>query len=134
MSIYDNIRATFEVNLAAVTDVPEIAWENVTFTPTTDTPYLKSRMIPTVREPAVRGINPQIYYQGYFLVDCCVPEGLGPSAADTLADKIIDAFEATTDISHSGTIISIRYAERDLGYPQEAHFCVPVRIGWFIYS
>jgi hypothetical protein len=134
MSIYDNIRATFEVNLAAVTDVPEIAWENVTFTPTTDTPYLKSRMIPTVREPAVRGINPQIYYQGYFLVDCCVPEGLGPSAADTLADKIIDAFEATTDISHSGTIISIRYAERDLGYQQEAHFCVPVRIGWQIYS
>jgi hypothetical protein len=134
MSIYDNIRATFEVNLAAVTDVPEIAWENVTFTPTTDTPYLKSRMIPTVREPAVRGINPQIYYQGYFLVDCCVPEGLGPSAADTLADKIIDAFEATTDISHSGTIISIRYAERDLGYQQEAHFCVPVRIGWYIYS
>jgi len=133
-SIYSEIRATFETALKAIVDLPDVAWENVTFTPTTDEPYVKCRMIPTLREPAVRGLNPQMYYQGYYLIECFVPKGLGPSAADELADKLIDAFEATTDISLSGTNIHIRYAERDLGVPEGAHFMVPVRIGWYIYS
>ena len=133
-SIYSEIRATFETALKAIVDLPDVAWENVTFTPTTDEPYVKCRMIPTLREPAVRGLNPQMYYQGYYLIECFVPKGLGPSAADELADKIIDAFEATTDISLSGTNIHIRYAERDLGVPEGAHFMVPVRIGYQIYN
>ena len=133
-SIYPEIRATFETALAAITDIPSIAWENVTFSPTTNEPYIKCRMVPTIREPAVRGLNPQMYYQGYYLIECFVPEGLGPSAADDLADKIIDAFEATTDISLGGTNILIRYAERDLGVPEGSHFMVPVRIGYQIYN
>lgn len=134
MSVYDDIRAAFEVKLAAISGLPDVAWENVSFNPDTSSSYVKPRMVPTVREPAVRGLNPQIYYQGYFLVECCVPEGTGPSEADALADTIIEAFEATTDISHNGTITSIRYAERDLGTQEGSHFCVPVRIGFYIYS
>lgn len=133
-SIYDNIRAAFEVNLAAVSGIPSIAWENVSFNPDTDQSYVTCRMVPVIREPAVRGVNPQMYYQGYFLVECCVPEGKGPSSADDLADSILDAFEATTDISYSGTTISIRYAERDLGVQEGGHYRVPVRIGWYIYQ
>lgn len=133
-SVYEEIRAAFEVNLSAVTDLPTVAWENVTFNPTSDAPYVKVRMVPSRREPAVRGLNPSMYYQGYFLVECCVPEGVGPSQGDDLADKIIDAFEATTDVTNSGTTLSIRYAERDLGVQEGSHYCVPVRIGWYLYS
>lgn len=133
-SIYDDIRAAFEVNLAAIVGIPDIAWENVSFNTSTNNSYVRVRMVPTRREPAVRGLNPQMYYQGYFLVDCCVPEGTGPSAADTLANTIIDNFEATTDVSSGGTTISIRYAERDLGTQEGGHFVVPVRIGWYIYA
>ncbi len=133
-SIYDDIRTALEVELNGVSGLPEVAWENVSYTRTTGTPYVKPRLIPTIREPAVRGLNPQQYYQGLFRVDCCVPEGLGPSAADELADKIIDAFEATTDIANNGTIVSIRYAEREQGMPDGAFFMVPVNISWYIYS
>ena len=134
MAVYDDIRATFEVNLAAVSGIPDIAWENVSFSPTTSQSYVQPRLVPTRREPAVRGQNPQMYYQGYFLVNCYTPEGEGPNASDLLADSIIDAFEATTDISHSGTTLSIRYAERDLGTQEGGHYCVPVRIGWYLYQ
>lgn len=133
-SIYDDIRATFETNLSTVADLPSVAWENVSFSPTTNQSYVSVRMIPTRREPAVRGQNPQMYYQGYFLVTCCVPEGNGPSAGDDLADKIMDAFEATTDITHNSTTLSIRYAERDLGTPEGSHYHIPVRIGWYLYN
>src|SRR6056297_179414 len=133
-SIYDDIRAALEVRLTGIADLPEVAWENLTFSPTTGQSFVKPRLVPTVREPAVRGLNPQQYYQGIFRVDCFVPEGLGPRAADDLADKIIDAFEATTDVTNGSTIVSIRYAEREQGMPDGAFFMVPVNVGWYIYN
>lgn len=133
-SVYDDIRSAFEVALNNVTDVPSIAWENVSFTPTAGQQYVKPRLLPTRREPAVRGTNPQMYYQGVFRVECYVPEGNGPAAGDDLADKIIEAFEATTDLSHNTTFVSIRYAERELGDIDGAFYMIPVNIGWYCYK
>lgn len=132
-SIYDDIRSALEVKLASITDVPSIGWENLQFSPTTGQPYLKPRLIPTRREPAVRGVDPQMYYQGVFRIECYVPEGSGPSAGDDLADKIIEAFEATTDVSQAGTIVSIRYAEREQADIDGPFYMIPVNIGWYIY-
>lgn len=133
-SIYDNIRAALETTLSNVTGIPSIAWENVNFTPTTGTSFVKATFIPTRREPAVRGTNPQMLYQGVFQVDCYVSDGNGPAAGDDLADSIIEAFEATTDVSHGGTIVSIRYAERGLARQDGSYYMIPVSIGWYIYS
>ena len=133
-SVYDDIRAALETSLSSVTDVPSVGWENVQFSPTTGQPYVKPRLIPTRREPAVRGTNPQMFYQGIFRVECYVPEDNGPAAGDELADKIIDAFEATTDVSYSGTIVSIRYAEREMAEIDGPFYMIPVNIGWYIYK
>ncbi len=133
-SIYDDIRAALEVTLANISGIPEVAYENVAYSRTTGQAYVEPRLIPTTREPAHRGLNPQMYYQGLFRVNCYVPEGTGPSAADDLANLIIDAFEATTDVSYGGTTISIRYAEREQGMPDGAFFMVPVNIGFYIYA
>ena len=133
-SIYDDIRAALETNLSSVSGLPSVGWENVQFSPTTGTPYVKPRLIPTRREPAVRGTNPQMFYQGIYRVECYVPEDQGPSAWDELADKIIDAFEAATDVSYSGTIVSIRYAEREMADIDGPFYMIPVNIGWYIYK
>lgn len=132
-SIYDDIRAALETNLSSVSGLPSVGWENVQFSPTTGIPYVKPRLIPTRREPAVRGTNPQMFYQGIYRVECYVPEDQGPSAGDELADKIIDAFEAATDVSYSGTIVSIRYAEREMAEIDGPFYMIPVNIGWYIY-
>ncbi|MGB1270299.1 MAG: phage tail terminator-like protein [Flavobacteriaceae bacterium] len=133
-SIYDDIRAALEVKLSTVAGVPSIGWENAQFSPTTGQPYVKPRLMPTRREPAVRGTNPQMYYQGIFRIECYVPEGAGPSAGDDLADKIINAFEATTDVSQGSTIVSIRYAEREMAEIDGPFYMIPVNIGWYIYK
>lgn len=133
-SVYDEIRSALEVKLNSISGMPSIAWENVSFSPTTSQSYVKPRFFPTRREPAVRGLNPQMYYQGIFTIDCYVPEGTGPSAADTLADTIIDAFEATTDVSAGTTTVSIRYAERGQGELDGPYFMVPVTISWYLYK
>lgn len=133
-SVYDDIRAALEVKLSSVSSLPSVAWENLQFSPTTGQSFVRPRLLPTRREPAVRGLNPQMYYQGVFRVECYVPEGNGPSAADDLSDKIIEAFEATTDVSQGGTIVSIRYAEREQGELDSPFFMVPVNIGWYLYK
>ena len=139
MAIYDDIRAALEVELSNVSGIPEIAYENVNYTPTTNTSFVVPRMVPVSRRPAVRGINPQKRYDGIFRVSCYVAEGNGPAAADDLANLVIDAFDATTDISYTNSdteaiIVSIDYAERNEGRPVDNWYEVVVDIGWYIYS
>lgn len=134
MSIYDDIRAALETKLSNTTGIPSIAYENVKFEPTTGTSFVRCQLVPAIRRPAVRFTNPQQEYTGSFLVMCYVPENQGPNAADTLANTIIDEFDATTDINDAGIILSIRYAERRPGYNQSPWYVVPVDISWYIYN
>jgi hypothetical protein len=133
-SIYEGIRRVLETTLTNVAGIPSIAWENVSFNPTTGTPYVSARFVPTVREPAVRGLNPQMYYQGVFVVMVCVPEGVGPSLGDSISNSIINAFDAPNDLTTNGVSITIRYAERELGTIEGAYYMIPVNIGWLIYN
>jgi len=139
MAIYDNIRSALEVRLSNVSGIPEIAYENVNYSPTTDTTFVVPRMVPVSRRPAVRGPNPQKRYDGIFRVSCYVAEGNGPSAADDLANLVINAFDATTDISYTNSdtetiIVSIDYAERNEGRAVDNWYEVVVDIGWYIFA
>src|SRR5210317_217366 len=139
MSIYNNIRAALESHLSTTADLPDIAYENVSFDPTTGSSFLKVAFVPVSRRPAVRGSNPQQRYQGVFRVFCYTPEGNGPATADDIANKVMTAFEATTDISFTNGeaetfIVSIDYAERDNGFVDSPWYYTVVNIGWYIYS
>lgn len=133
-AIYNDIRAALEVHLSQIVGIPEIASENVSYSPTTGTPFVQPRLIPVSRRSAVRGLNPQQRYDGVFRVFCYVPEGNGPAAADNLANLVIDAFDASTDITLGGTRVSIDYAERDNGFVDSPWYYVSVNIGYYIYA
>jgi hypothetical protein len=138
-SIQNDIRAALESHLSATSGLPSIAYENVAFEPTTGTSFLKVQYLPTVTRPAVRGLNPQLRYQGVFSVTVFAPEGQGPATADDYANKVIDAFAATTDISFTNgdaetIIVSIDYAERQQGMIDSPWYFVPINIGWYIYK
>ena len=138
-SIHNDIRAALETHISTTANLPTIAYENVAFEPTTGTSFIRVQYLPTVTKPAVRGLNPQLRYQGVFYVTVATPEGNGPSTADDYANKVINAFQATTDISftnaQSETIkLSIDYAERQQGLIDSPWYYVPINIGWYIYK
>ena len=138
-SIHKDIRAALETHISNTSNLPDIAYENVAFDPTTGTSFISVRYMPTSAKPAVRGLNPQLRYQGVFYVTVATPEGNGPSTADDYANKVINAFAATTDISftnaQSETIkLSIDYAERQQGLIDSPWYYVPINIGWYIYK
>lgn len=138
-SIQNDIRAALESHLAGTPGLPDIAYENVAFEPVTGTSFLKVQYLPTVTRPSVRGLNPQLRYQGVFSVTVFAPEGQGPATADDYANKVVDAFAATTDISFTNgdaetIIVSIDYAERQQGMIDSPWYFVPINIGWYIYK
>jgi hypothetical protein len=138
-SIYRDIRAALETKLAAVSGIPAISHENVSFDRTNGTSYVETFFVPQSRRPAVRGLNPQQRYNGVFTVVCYAAEGNGPGTADELADKVLEAFEATTDVSYTNTqgetfVVSIDYAEREGGGLDTPFYYVPVNIGFYIYN
>ena len=138
-SIYNDLRAALETHLSNVSGIPSVAYENVSFEPTTGTSFLQVMFLPTERRPAVRGLNPQQRYQGVFSILVHTPEGKGPKEADGYANTLLEAFEATTDISFTNsdleTInVSIDYAERQQGILDSPWYYVRVDIGWYIYK
>ena len=133
-NIHKEIRSILEVQLSNISNVPQIAYENVPYVPTTGTSYIKVDYLPTSRRPAVRGLNPQQRYDGIFAINCYAPEGNGPSAAETIAENVMTAFEATSSFTTNNVTVSIDYAEADQALVDSPWFLVPVNIGWYAYN
>ena len=121
-SIHKTIRAALESRLATLATANSfpVAYENVSYSPTTGTSFVQCEFIPTQRIRAARGLNSQIRYQGIFSMLVFSPENAGPAAGETLAELLIDNFESNTDVSYTSggttTIVSIDYAERQQGF------------------
>ena len=136
-SIHKDIRAALEVHLSNQSGLPSIAYENVPFSPTTGQSYIQCRYIPTLRRPAVRGLNPQQRYDGVFQMLVYSPEGTGPATAEGYVETLLEAFEATTKIDYIGSetiTVSIEYAERQQGFLDTPWYYIPVDIGWYTYK
>jgi hypothetical protein len=134
MSIYSNIRVALESNVTNVTGVPSsgnISWENVRFEPTTGSKWIRSTFRPTRRRPldvTAKGLQ---RYDGLFLVDIFIPEGGGPSEADTLADNVVNSFEAGTILTANGQEVMIEHAEISEALNEDSPwYQVPVTIKW----
>lgn len=134
MTIINDIRACLDTHLSGTAGIPTIARQNVPFEPTTGTSYVKADMIPTSRRPAVRGLNPQQRYDGLYSLLICTPEGLGPGAGYDIADLLLARFNAATDISNAGLIISVDYSEVRTSFLDSPFYCTPVTIAWYVYN
>lgn len=159
-SIHKDIRAALESHLNNTANLPTIAFENVAFTPVVGTSFIKSQYVPTSTKPAVRGLNPQLRYQGIYSVTVFAPEGAGPNEAEGYINTIIESFAATSsiywDIPNNALLteddafitlegggrilldnvinVSIDYSERQQGMIDSPWYFTPINIGWYIYN
>lgn len=138
MTIINNIRACLDDRLNSAVGLPTIANQNVLYVPTTNTPFLKTTFVPTLRRPAVRGLSPQQRYDGFYNILICTPEGVGSGGAYTIADQLLGLFEATLDLPHpdypvTDTIVHIDFSELDNSFLDIPYFCTPVNVSWYCY-
>jgi len=136
MTILADARSALEQAIVGVTGFPSSsnrAWENVSFSPVTGTPWARMTFIPTSRKPATIGNNPIYKNTGILVVNAYFPEGDGPNAADALADNILSAFNVDTLLTVNTTNVRIQFAERRQGVENSPWYMVPVIIYWFAY-
>jgi len=136
---YDKILAALESRLASIEGVPAIAYENVNYSPTVGTPFLRTRFVPIDRRTPFYGQMPNgkpfmQRYVGLFQVVLNYPEGQGQKPTNTMANLICDRFEATTDIQFQDIAITINRTERMRGFPESPWFKTPVNIHWTCFT
>jgi hypothetical protein len=132
------IRAALETHLSTISGLPYIAYENVPYEPTTGQSFIRVAYMPTLRRPAVRGLNPQLEYRGLLALNVYAPEGSGPAVCEDIVEKLLEGFGATTDITYNDGsddyAVCIDYAERSIGITDAPWYLIPVNIGWFIFN
>jgi len=133
-SVYTEMRSALQGRLNSLSGLPDVAWENIVFKPTTGTPFVSTLVIPTKRSPAVAGANPSQRYDGIFRVDVIYPEGNGPKDADEMADSIIEHMDASIDIVTPGVTVRIDSATRGQGVVDSPWYIIPVSINFYAYK
>jgi hypothetical protein len=134
MTITNTVRGALDNHLTGMAGVPSIAYQNVKFEPTTGVSYVKATLIPVRRRIVTLGFNQLQRYQGLYRILACTPESEGAGAGYTLADALLARFEAASEISFGGKIITINFAEVGTSFQDSPFYCTPVDIGWYIYN
>ena len=134
MPILNDIRATMDTALAAVSGLPAIAFDNAPFEQNAGTPHLRASLFLTSRRPAVRGPNPQHRYQGIYQVVVAIPTDQGAGAAMDYADLIMTRFDGSSDIEGADVTVSIEYSETGGQVFSDPFYLLPVNIAWYVYA
>jgi hypothetical protein len=127
---YENIRIALDTQMASITGIPTVVFDNTSYTQSTDTPFVKASLVPVSRRPIVVGYNPHQEYKGLYSILICVPQNQGTGSIYTYADLIASAFNATTDLSYGGEYVLVDYSEVGTPHYDSPFYCLPVTVGW----
>jgi hypothetical protein len=133
----NDIRAALEQALDAIVGFPatdQIAFENINFRPSKGTSWARVALQITDTGKAAVGPNAKRLYEGLMLVDVFNPRGNGPSAADAMADLVVDTFTETSVHTSGAATVRIRSSRRALAQSHETDFyMVPCTVTWYCY-
>ena len=132
--MYDKIRNILEVTLNSIPDLPTVYWESVPNDRQSLESYIEPKFVPTSTRPAVRGQSPQKRYQGLYRVHVYSKEDAGPQGVESLAQKILDTFDATKALSYDGHSLRIEYSERGQAMTDSPFVYLTINIAWYYYD
>jgi hypothetical protein len=125
------IRQALEIQLGTVTPSIETADENVSYDPSSDTPYQRISMLPA--EPVNPSFGDNFHREsGIFQVLLCYPSNVGTGDIGAQAELIRNAFKRGNSFTVDGVTVQIeRTPAISSGFPDGDRYCVPVRIRYF---
>ena len=124
------IRKALEKRLAAMPAALSTAYENVTFTPATGTPYQRANLLPNTPDNAVQG-GKMYFDRGIFQVTLCYPMGTGPNTAESKAQAVRDWFWRGLSLVEGAITVHITDTPRiSPALVDGDRFCVPVSVSY----
>ena len=122
------IRAALDTHLAAMPDVPPIAWEGEDYTPVAGTTYAKVDLLP--RTPGNPTLTEQLQDNGgIYQIGLYFPRGTETGTMDALAGAVQSHFAASTSLTTG--IIGVRIEGTPAiaaGLPTGDRWLVPVSV------
>lgn len=157
--IYEQITKALETHLSNMSGVPPIARQNAIYSPTTDTTFLRSENIPTLRRRRTLGPTPWQRYEGLYRITVCSKEGVGVGENFNLVDQVLTQFDSSTDLYYDNVTdilytealyeilledgdpvilnrlvyITVDYSEAGTPYTDSPFFCTPVNVHYYSY-
>lgn len=114
-------------HLANMTDVPDIAYENYSYEPTSGQTYVKEQLMP-IKSDALT-LNGNIARNDMtYQVLVYIPKDDSARNGMVLADKICTQFKAGTRLTNGSTTVEVLNATQLGGFNSDAWYCIPVRI------
>ena len=110
MARLSDVNNALTIKLSELVGLPSVAWENLLFTPTQGSEFLRPTILPVSIEFA--GLNYQQKDSGIYVIEMFFPKQNGSGNMLTLADSIYDHFRADTFLTAGTTKVYIKEIER----------------------
>lgn len=137
MSYFNEIQAALDTRAYAFATgngfTGQVAWENAPFTPTANTPWMRTTLLPAETEQRILGTNGLNRIQGIYQVDLFYPTEQGSGAARDKADSVISYFKRGTTATYSATKVIILKAYRSPALIENDWYHIPINISWYSY-
>lgn len=131
MTGMEEIESALIKRLTILSDLPDVAWPNMPFTPTPGRPYFKPALLPG--EPTQAGIGESAMNRmsGIFQVAVFVPAGIGTKDLRTMCSALEAHFKRGTVLNYNGVKVTIRKAYRGPQLQEANWLQCPVTISFF---
>ncbi len=135
MGASDLIQAALDSHLAALELGPDLAWENVPFSPVVGRPWIRASFLPgPVIQAELAPAGGRNRHQGLYQVSLFYPAGQGSGPARGMAERVISGFKRGTVLNHQGIRVCIQRSWRGPALGEPDWFQVPVSVQWFAYT
>nr|WP_254628118.1 phage tail terminator-like protein [Myxococcus sp. CA040A] len=111
-----------------------LAFPNVTFTPTAGTPWARVDHLWARTSPGSAGVDSYTRHPGVLQVLLFFPLGAGAGASLTAAQALCGGFTRGTSLVRGDTTVRVQSASVALGFRDEEWWAVPVSVWWLVHS
>ena len=125
---HTDVSAAFATRLNALAGSYAIQFENQSFDPPANAPYLAESLSPTGVVPMAISSNGTESLEGFYQVLCYAPAGLNKGRAFAAADAVEAQFPRGLRLTHSTTTLAVLRVERSGGFRSGDRFVVPISI------
>lgn len=131
---YAAIRSALTARLQTLSGLPSVAWENVPFTPTAGSMYLKPSFLPGEPVQAEIGTYGQNMHTGLYQISVFAPAGTGVASLNTLRDALCDHFKRGTELIYSGVTVRLIKAFPSPMMQETDWVHIPITVMWRAYA
>lgn len=136
MSAFNDISVALNQRLQAYATANnrQVAYENIGFTPTTGTLFLRPTVLPVDTLQAGLGSNGQEFHDGIFQVDVFAPVDVSKAIALSEADAVADYFARGLVLTYNGVKVRIGSARIGSGNREASWYQIPISINYHSFT